>query len=47
MWDNRYGYGVGVDVGQQQKRCGTTKMEKWVGRMAMNWSNIDREQLPT
>ena len=47
MRENRYGYdGVG-DVGRQQKRCGTTDMEKWVGRKVMDWANIDRERLPT
>ena len=42
---NRYG-GRG-DVGQQQMRCGTTEMEKWVVRTATDWANIDRERLLT
>ena len=40
--DNRYGYDGGGDVGWQQKRCGTTEMEKWVGRMVTERANIDR-----
>ena len=47
MRDNRYGYGDGGDVGQQQIRCGTTEMAKWVGRMSTDWENIDRERLST
>ena len=45
--DNRDGYGYGGYAGQQQKRCGTTEMAKWVGRTATDWTNIDRELLPT
>ena len=45
--DNRYGYGGGRDVGQQQMRCSTTEMAKWVRRTATDWTNIDRELLPT
>ena len=47
MRDNRELYGGGGDVGRQQKRCGTTDMEKRVGRMATDWVNIDRKKLPT
>ena len=43
MRDNRDVYGGGEDTGQQQKRCGTTEMAKWVGRMAADWENTDRE----
>ena len=43
MLDNRDGYGDGGDVGRQQKRYGTTEMEKWVGSTATDWGNIDRE----
>ena len=42
MKENRDGHGGEGDVGQQQMRCGTTDMEKWVGRTATNWANIDR-----
>ena len=45
--DNRDGYRGGGDVGRQQMRCGTTEMVKWVVRTATEWTNIDREQLPT
>ena len=44
IWDNRDGYGGRGDVGRQQKRYGTTKMAKWVGRTATEWANIDREK---
>ena len=47
MRDNRYGCDGGGDAGQQQKRCGTTEMARWVGRTATAWANINREQLPT
>ena len=47
MRDNRDGYGDGEYAGWQQKRCGKTDMEKWVGITAMDWENIDREQLLT
>ena len=47
MQDNRDGYGDGEDAEQQHKRCGKTEMEKWVGRMATDWENNDREHLPT
>ena len=46
MRDNRDGYGGGGDAGQQQKRCGTMDMDKWVGRTTTDWENIDRELLP-
>ena len=46
MQDNRDGYGGRRDAGQQQKRCGTTEMMKWVGRTEMDWENIDMGQLP-
>ena len=46
MRDNRDGYDVVRDVGQQQNRCGTTDMEKWVGRTTADCENIDRERLP-
>ena len=42
MQDKRDGYGGVGDVGRQQMICGTTKMVKWVGRMATDWENIDR-----
>ena len=41
------GYGGGGDAGQQQKRCGTTDMAKWVGRTATDQVIIDRERLTT
>ena len=44
---NRNGYGGGGYVVRQQMRCGTTEMAKWVGRTVLDWSNIDRERLPT
>ena len=47
IWDIRDVYGDGGDAGQQQKRCGTTEMAKWVGITATEWANIDRGQLPT
>ena len=47
MQENRDGYVGGGDVVWQQMRCGTTEMEKWVGIMAMDWANINRERLPT
>ena len=47
MRDNRDGYSSGGDVGRQYMRCGTTEMEKWVGRTATDWVNIDREKIPT
>ena len=47
MRGNRDGYDGGGDVGRQQKRCGTTEMEKWVKRTVTDWANIDRERLPT
>ena len=47
MRDNRDEYRGGVDVGRKHKRCGTTEMEKWVGRTATDWANINREKLPT
>ena len=37
MQDNRDGYGGGGYAGRQQKRCGTTEMEKWVERTATDW----------
>ena len=43
MRDNRNGYGDGGDVRRQQMRCGTTEMEKWVGRTVTDWANISRE----
>ena len=42
MQDNRDRYGGGVDAKRQQKRCGTTEMEKWVERTATDWENINR-----
>ena len=42
MRDNRDVYRGREDVGRQQMICETTEMEKWVGRTAMEWSNIDR-----
>ena len=42
MRDNRDGYYVGRDTGWQHKICGTTEMDKWVGRTATDWENIDR-----
>ena len=45
--DKRDGYGGGGDAVRQQKRCGTTKMDKWVGRTATDWANIDSEGLST
>ena len=47
MRDNRDGYSGRGDVGRKQKICGTAEMSKWVGRTATDWTNIDREQLPT
>ena len=47
MQDNRDGYSGGGDAGRQQKRCGATDIAKWVVTTATDWSNIDREQLPT
>ena len=51
-WWRRCGT-IGIDRAVEQmqdrkkKRCGTTEMEKWVGRTATDWANIDRERLPT
>ena len=47
MWDNIYGYGGGRDVGRHQMICGMKEIAKWVGRTALDWTNIDREQLTT
>ena len=46
MWENRYGYSGGGDMGRQHMRCGMTDMAKWVGRTVTDWANIDRERLP-
>ena len=40
--DNRDEYGGREDLGRKQMRFGTTEMEKWVGRAATDWANINR-----
>ena len=47
MRDNMDGYGGGGDTGRQQKRCGTTEIEKWVVRTVIDWANIEKERLLT
>ena len=47
MRDDSDGYSGGEDAGQKQTICGTAEMVKWVGIMTMDWSNINREGLPT
>ena len=42
MQDIRDVYGGRGDVDQQQMRCGTTEMAKWVVKRATDWANIDR-----
>ena len=42
MGDKTDGYGGGGDAGRQQKIFGTTEMEKWVVRIATDWTNVNR-----